>query len=185
MNLGLSNDMIPKLIPQYIPDIFSKLVANVGAELDTQVIFDFGHMAEIVKNIAIKDGANSELIYPLVWLVMSFDESMGGSTDLYTKLEGIRIIIATRTEANYTMQERRDKSFLPVLYPIYASLFNQMSLMSEFRMPSPLKILHKKTDWPYWGKVDQDGNGEANFLNDYVDVVEIKNLKLDISRLVC
>jgi hypothetical protein len=43
-----------------------------------------------------------------------------------------------------------------------------------------MQLQHQKIDHAYWGKQDNNGNGVANLFNDVCDVIEIKNLKLNI-----
>lgn len=116
--------------------------------------------------------------YPLVWYVMNFKEGMG-NVGLYAKLPDPRIYIMTNTQLNYTMKERRDNTFLPILYPIYAELIKQFSLSPYFRITSEESLEHTKIDMPYWS---EDGQ-KTNFYNDYIDAIQIVDLKLEVKRI--
>jgi hypothetical protein len=113
---------------------------------------------------------------------MDFEEVMNGKSGDYAELN-LQLIIATDTSANYTMQERRDKSFLPILYPIYAELLNQFSKSSLLTMA--YNISHTKIDRPYWGVQSGLGNGTGNLFNDFIDAIQIKNFKVNVKRKIC
>ena len=171
------------MITQYIPDLVRDVVAKVATTLQTQVYYDYGHYSEVVKNMDEKDKSyTNKAKYPLVWLVMDFEETMGGKSGDYAELN-LQLIIATDTNAEYTMQERRDKSYLPVLYPIYAELLNQFSLSKVFK--TAYKISHTKIDRPYWGVQSGLGNGTGNLFNDFIDAIQIKNLKVNVKEKIC
>lgn len=168
---------------QYIPDDIKGLVQRTSAALNRPVYYDFGHYLVVENNLILKDQSITlqNAKYPLIWLVMDFQESVGPQfIDISPSL-----IIATSTDVNYTMEERRDNSFLPVLYPIYYELLRQISLTSDFRMPAIGKIIHTKIDRPYWGIQSGQGNGERNMFHDYIDAIEVKNLKLSLRRKIC
>jgi hypothetical protein len=116
---------------------------------------------------------------------MDFDEAIGESPADYARLPGVQFIIAVPTEIEYTMAERRDKNFLPFLYPIYAEFIKQLAVAPELGMPGELLLKHTKTDRPYWGGGDQIGNGTANLFNDFIDAIQIRNLKLNIKQKTC
>lgn len=181
------------MITQYIPDVFAAVVARVSQTMEAlpadpfKVFFDFGHYTEVTKNLTLKDQSptQQDKRYPLVWLVMDFDEQMGANPADYARIPGVQIIIAVPTTIDYTMQERRDKNFIPTLYPIYAELIKQLAVAPEFGMPGELKLVHTKTDRPYWGGSDQLGNGTANLFNDFIDAIQIRNLSLNVKHKIC
>jgi len=179
------------IITQYIPDIIGRVVEAADNVLKLRatpirVYYDFGHYVEIVRNLTDKDKSTTHKNkqYPLVWLVTDFEETMGSNTDLYAKCS-LHFVIAVPSDAKWTMQQRRDKTFLPILYPIYAELLKQLDASFELVSDSDLKIEHTKIDRPYWGKQDADGNGTGNLFNNTVDCIEIKNLKIGVRRKVC
>jgi hypothetical protein len=114
---------------------------------------------------------------------MDFEEQIGGSTN-YADV-ALHFIIAVGTSDTYSMQDRRDISFLPVLYPIYAEFLNQFGCSAAFGMPSIIKIPHTKIDRPYWGIQSGLGNGSKNMFSDYIDAIELKNVKLSVKRKIC
>lgn len=173
------------ILTQYIPDLISEVVDNTAAALGSPVYYDFGHYAVVENNLVEKDGAPTlkDKKYPLIWLVMDFEEQIGGSTN-YADV-ALHFIIAMGTSDTYSMQDRRDISFLPVLYPIYGELLNQFGRSAAFGMPSIIKIQHTKIDRPYWGIQSGSGNGLKNMFSDYIDAIELRNVKLSVKRKIC
>lgn len=171
------------LITQYIPDLVGEVVAKVATTMKQEVYYDYGHYSEVVKNLDEKDKSiTNKAKYPLIWLVMDFEEGMNGKTGDYAELS-LQLIIATDTSADFTMQERRDKSYLPILYPIYAELLNQFSNHRSFN--GAYNTPHTKIDRPYWGVQSGLGNGTGNLFNDFIDAIQIKNFKVNVKRKIC
>lgn len=171
------------MITQYIPDLIGDVVTKVSTAMQSSIYYDFGHYSEVVKNLDERDkNITNKAKYPLVWLVMDFEEQMGSKSGAYAELS-LQLIIATDTNADYDMKQRRDNSFLPVLYPIYSELLNQFSKSTVFGMPATIE--HTKVDRPYWGVQGGLGNGAANLFNDFIDAIQLKNFKVNIKRKVC
>ena len=171
---------------QYIPDLVGQVVAKVDTYFSTRTInpfavsYDFGHYSEVNRNLTLKEGnPDKPLKYPLVWLVMDMEESVG-KLGVYAEVN-MNLIIAVDTTPTLTMQERRDQKFLPVLYPIYARLLEEFKNSKAFQTAAVIQ--HTKIDRPYWGIQDAQGNGVANLFNDYMDAVQIKNLKLTVKNI--
>lgn len=170
---------------QYIPDIFSEVVARVKTALARDVFFDFGHHGDVTKKLIQKNGATETATrtkYPLIWMVTDFEEKLSKDPAYYVELPALRFIIATGTDPNYTMEQRRDTTFLPVLYPIYMEFLNQLSKTKVLGFPKSQDLLHSKFDRSYWGG-QTEGDGGANAFNDHIDAIEIRGLSLRVKTL--
>lgn len=167
----------------YIPDLFKALVTKVDATFSAatadpfHVYFDYGHLNEVTKNLQIKANSITQKTarYPLIWLVMDFEEAKGKTPGIYAELTA-SLVIAVPTLKEYSMEQRKTAVFLKRLYPIYGELLKQFNKSAVFGMPPVARIPHTKIDRPYWG--GQDKSGDANLFNDMVDAIQIKNLKL-------
>jgi hypothetical protein len=166
---------------QYIPDIIGATVQAAATKLGYPLYYQWGHYADVLRIMTAKDKSITQdgTKYPLVWLRTDFIEnvmSYGGYASV-----NFQLFIIKDSLANYTVDERRDNTFLPVLYPIYNELINQITKgVPYFGRPYLMQLQHQKIDHAYWGKQDNNGNGVANLFNDVCDVIEIKNLKLNI-----
>lgn len=178
-----------------IPEIFKSIVERVNEVLSTRdndpfpVFYDFGHYAEVVKNLTTKDGSisNKNRKYPLVWLVMDFVEQYNTLSDGYCVLPDLQILITTVTTPDITTAQRIEKTFKPRLYPIYSELLEQISASGYFQVMSPDSIPHEKIDRPYWGLTAGVGgyNNTANLFNDFIDAIQIRKLRLTVNEEVC
>ena len=176
----------------HIPDLFADIVAKVNQvtmayESPFPVFFDYGHYVEITRNLTQKDASVSQKDkkYPLIWLVMDFDEDFGGIDDSYCDLPALQLIIAVPTQPALTTPERVEKNFRPLLYPIYVELIEQIFQSGYFQTINPDNIKHKMILRPYWGGQDSNGNGTANLFNDFIDAIQVKNLQLKVNESVC
>ncbi len=160
---------------------FRSLAGPVSAAVGRTVYFETGHYADVTKRLQLKDGAIEVLTrekYPLVWLVMDFEEKFGGPD--YCELPNAQIIIAHNTDMNYSQEERESLIFEPILYPIYSELLYQLKESRLFGM-SPV-YEHSKTDRPYWGG-QESGNSENNLFNDMIDAIQLRNLNIQVKNI--
>jgi hypothetical protein len=166
----------PTITRQYIPDLMARVIEEMNETMEFEVFYDFGRVSDIVQNLTEKDGSVSlkGRKYPLIWLVMDFEERyMTSVCEL-----NLKMFIVDITEATYNMEKRRDEVFLPILYPIYTGLLTALSQSTTFGRPSFDRIEHTKIDRPYW-------SGQDNVFNDHIDAIEINNLKLFVKRKLC
>jgi len=180
------------MIPQYIPDIFAGVVNQVSIAMQARTVnpfpvyFDFGHYKEVLRQMEWKDQSVTmkEQKFPMIWLVMDFDESMGENPANYAKISTINFLLMNSTKPEWTMAERRDNNYLPILYPMLAEFIKQISLSVELGMRPEAQLKYTKTDRPYWG-LELGGSNEKNFFNDYLDAIQLRNMNLNIVNKLC
>jgi hypothetical protein len=166
----------------YIPDLVGAAVAKVSTTFSSRptnpfnVYYDFGHHEEVLKNLIYKEqDPTKPKKYPLIWLVTPFKEKRGGNT--FNSIATLHFVIAHYTEMNYSMPERRDNVFMPILYPVYNELMRQLGKSGSFQMPFIPK--HDYMDLQF-AKVDTDG---TNLFGDYVDVIDVRNFELIVKNI--
>jgi hypothetical protein len=166
------------MTPIWIPDLFKEVVSKVSVKLGKPVYFDYGRHPEVQKNLLKKDKSITlkGQKFPLVWLVMDFLEERSSKHDVYCRLPNITIWLIQQTKDDYTMDERRDNTFVPVLYPIYDELLNQLRRSKSFER-TPTGIPHNKIDRAYWGADNK------NMFLSYIDAVEISGLELFVKNI--
>lgn len=173
------------LAVQYIPEIIKGIVDKTRAKLGTDLFFDKGHYTEVSRNlIQLEGNPNKPKKYPLVWLVMDMKENIAPRLGVYADVD-VHIIIANDTDATYTMDQRVNNVFLPVLYPIYQELLNQIMDCPFLFNSLPGAMPHEKYDRYYWGGQDSQGNGQANLFNDCIDAIQIKKITLSVKKQYC
>jgi hypothetical protein len=176
-----------------IPDLFADIAAKVDEALFSRdvdpfhVYFDYGHYAEVTRNLTNKDGGvtTKNKKYPLIWLVMDFVERRG-ELNFPVQLPDLHILIATKTDVDSTTPKRIASNFKPRLYPIYRELLYQMGQSGYFTVTEPETIPHEKIDRPFWGGQDVNGaNGVANLFNDHIDAIQVRKIKLFVNEQIC
>lgn len=182
-----------------VRDIFEQVVNAVSDEVTPylktidesieRVHFMAGHPLEVTNRLTIKDDNGLYLEkYPLIALFHDFDEQRGRQIGEYARLN-LRLIIANNTSSDFIADQRYEKNFKPILYPIYESLLKQITLAKKdkwkyFNMYGSDSIPHIKTDRLFWGTPTAYAN-TANIFNDYLDCIDIRNLELSINIKNC
>jgi hypothetical protein len=139
----------------------------------------YGHPTEMV-NTLTKKGTNDVYKYqkyPLVYLEQDFTEDVS-SVEYYAEISRLTIVILTNTSANFSSIERYNKTFKPILYPLYTKFIEETLWSGSFSFNLNF-VNHDKTDRLFWGTKTAMGN-EKNILNDPIDAIEItlKDLKV-------
>lgn len=151
----------------------------------TGIHYLHGHPLEVIETLAQKDKSNKFRFdkYPLVALFQDFPEVNTGKIEAPIEVS-LHLIIARATRPEYKASERYEKNFKPFLYPIYNEFLRQLNLSGLFMIYDSSVIPHTKYDRLYWGK---EGlfNNQGNIFDDYLDVIELKNLKLKLYKKTC
>jgi hypothetical protein len=169
---------------QVIVNIMSDIVGRVSAKLTPQlsaydntivgVNFMYGPPKEIIRTLQGWNGTSkAQAKYPIVALYQPFVEDKGGDPSM-DAVENIRMIIGRQSDPTWLTDKRYAVNFIPVLYPIYDELMNQIYDDPNVNTYAG-RVKHKKTDWPFF-----DDGKDANPFGDWLDVVEIKNMMLNI-----
>jgi hypothetical protein len=172
--------------PLYVVDEIGTIVSAVDAVtfdvLGKHINYMYGHFTEIVSRLQqlsnSPDVKDKKSKFPLVALITDFAEEHGSMPGVSLEAE-LHIIIANISDPEWIAQKRYEENFKPVLYPIYQELLRQIASPSQktvFVDDAEL-IQHTKIDRLYWGREGLYGNTQ-NIMNDFVDAIEIKNLKI-------
>lgn len=185
--------------PVYLHREFAEIVAAVNVKLIQQlqqvdpgitaVHYMFGHPLEIVNTIGQYDQSSVTRYnkYPLVAFFLDTDVQRGIIPGVYGEYNIHLAIIRECLDANQTANERDLTNFIPVLTPIYMELMNQINLRGDlFHLTFMEALPHKVTNRYYWGRsgLPYTGN-QTNIFNDWVDAIEIQNLKLKVNTSYC
>lgn len=184
------------LQPVYLHREFATIVKAVSDKLTpslkavdpviTGVHYQFGHPLEIINTLGeFTKGETARFDkYPLVAFFLDSTVKRG-EIGLYGEQEINMAIIRACKDPNQTASQRDDFNFIPVLTPIYLELLNQISYRGDlFNIGTPETIEHNMTNRYYWGRKGLWGN-EKNIFNDWVDAIEINNMKLKININYC
>ena len=179
---------------QVLVDIIGSVVERVSAKLTPQlrivddlitgVHYQHGHPKEIIENIAElgKTPSKKTSRFPMIALFQDFPEDMLGN-GFYADIN-LHIIIARATVPTYKADKRYDVNFKPILYPVYEEFIEQLKLSRRFDIPKGDNFSHTKIDRLYWGREGLFGN-DKNIMDDYIDCIEIRDLKLRVKLEKC
>lgn len=171
--------------PIYIVDVFRGIVSAVSGILTTTlqaadplitgVHYEYGHHTDVRERLVTKSKSHPETKYPLVVLfedhrIKHGEEGLAGIADL-------KLIILFSSRKDVTREQREEKVFRPILYPIYFELLKQLKLSGKFQIYDVTKIQHDQINRPHWGDPGLYKN-EGYLFNDVLDGIEIANLQL-------
>jgi len=172
--------------PVYIVDEIGAIVSATDAvtfaAIGKHINYMYGHYLEIISRLqqmtSSPDVADRSSKFPLIALFQDFPEERDRSAGVYASVS-LNMIIAMDTLPEYISSQRYGITFKPILYPIYTEFLNQIAnpkRKNVFIEDCEL-ISHTKIDRVFFGKEGMYG-GSANMFNDYLDCIEIKNLRL-------
>lgn len=169
------------MIP-YLPDIMKDVVTKVDAVLSNRVpdpfrvYFDHGIYSQVNRSVY-----ENQENFPLVWLMMNYDEDRGRDFSVYAEVS-CNLVIVVPTDNSYTQKQRDDITIKPRLLPIYEEFIKQVSNSQKFSTPPINQIRHKMTVRPYWGGGDVNGADTDNLFKKHVDAIKISGLQLKIKH---
>lgn len=182
MNTHVVADLIGNVVARTESAILPYLI---GREPLIQALsYQHGHPLEVVQMLSQKDESTTyrSKRFPVIALFHDFKEIMNPRPGVYATVT-LNIIIANETKPEYVADDRYDVNFRPFLYPIYDEFVKQLRRSGYFIIggngPS-----HEKIDRLYWGKTNTYANTDG-VSNDYLDCIEINNLKLDVNEKIC
>lgn len=163
-------------------EILKEIVQKVQSKMGKEIFFTFGNATEISEKLILMSqfAESAKKKYPLFAVFTDIKESKGNEVAHFAEVDIDTIVIATFTDKNYHSEQRLELTIKPVLVPIYEEFLEQLAKSSYFTFTDKRQILHDKTDRLSWGQsaIFTDNN----FASDFIDAIEINNLKLIIKR---
>lgn len=173
---GIMRDVTAGVNTKLLPDL------KTYDENITGVYFRHGHFLEIRKVLEqISKSESKSEQFPLIGLFRDFPEQEGQTVGIYSE-PNIKLIIATRTQPNWTADQREERSFIPILYPIYFEMLRQFTLDKRI-MGYNESTPRTRTDHYFWGN-NTLFEKTANIFNEFTDSIEV-DIKLKINLKNC
>jgi len=167
-----------------IVDEIGKVAAATNTALAAKnfphsVYYMYGHPKEVNQRLQEMTDSPTEgnKKFPLIWLFtdIMIERNLVG---LYGQTK-LRFLIANYTEGHYRADQRTSLNFIPVLHPIKEEFINQLFLHKQFTNENEVEFA--ETDMYYYGSQLND----KNVLNDRIDAIELRNVKLTIKLPIC
>lgn len=166
--------------------IISNEIAATGSSLIQQIRYSKSSFDELIETLAQEDKSSVGRFtkYPLIHLVQDVSIERGGDIGFYG-LTNLNIIFIHQTRQAYKTQEREDKVFKPVLWPIYYEFMEQLKMSAWITNTWQVtgEFRHRVTERGFWGT--RQLQASKNILNDYVDAIEVQNLSIKINYSNC
>lgn len=134
----------------------------------------YGHVREINSRLLEKqkDKTFKYQRYPLVALKLDIDEQVRSSVVEYN----LNLAFITFTSATMDAEQRMERVFKPLLYPMYERFLIALEQSGLFFWLGQTPD-HVKTDRPFWGTSTSNANVQHIF-SDPIDAIEITDLKI-------
>lgn len=161
--------------PAYtLVDVLGEVVTAVKQAMNLPNLnYQYGYVTELNETLAQWSKTNewSAKKFPLIWVAQPFTISRG-TQGFYGNVEGLKIAIITDSNKALKAKDRMDQKFKPILYPIYNSFLEQLSLHPAIADDPNRK--HKLIDRYYWG------DNQKSELNDVIDCIILDQLAISI-----
>ncbi len=176
-----------------IPEIMQRVVDAVNAEMlhvikqykpDVEVIrFDYGHPSDIASKLAIlsKTPQNAVKKFPLICLFMDVNKEVDNEKPGERLTARLNMVICCNSTATWTPQDRTERTFKPILWPIYKSFMKHLARSKATTTPVNGVFNHRPIDRYQWGKggLEYYENGEKGVFKDVIDAVELLDLEVE------
>ena len=169
-----------------LPTIIANETAALGSSLIQQIRFSKSSFDELIETLGQADKSGVERFnkFPLTHLVQDMVINRGADTGIFGTAT-VNIIFVHQTQQSFKTEERDEKVFKPVLWPIYYQFLEQLKKNNwVFQTDTTTgEFPHRVIKRAFWG--NRNLQGSKNILNDYVDAIEVQNLQLKINYSNC
>lgn len=163
-----------------IVEVFQDVVCNVSDKYGTSINYIFGsadYLKEQLDTFAQSyDTAFSS--FPLIALFTPIEEQREG-TD--TTSASLNMIIAVNSEREWDNGERLERTFRPILRPIYEELLRTLKEDARFDFGYGEEIKHSYSENYSYGRYGAYTPSQQE-LGCAIDAIDIKNLKVTITQ---
>lgn len=189
------NPVVTDIIGEVIQKVSAKVFTDpayaavktaIEQQLSTsvkEITYMHGHPIEIIGTLSQRDGTDNELKfkkYPLFALFQDFSEQpVAGGFEA-----NLQLIIATSTQQELKADQRYAITFRPILYPLHELFFSELN--KHKKVISFYRADYQKYDRVFWGTVgDLMAGTQVRLFNDYLDAIELQNLKVKFYNNNC
>lgn len=174
---------IPKLIGQVVDRVRTAKLAELIAYDSTieTIAYMYGNIKEIIK--ILNEKTQNETLkyqkYPLFILIE--DIQIDRRNTQFYGTPTLNLIICNHTKNTYNSEQREAINFTNILRPLYEEFLLQLSKQKGFVINNWRAIDHLVTERKFWGANEQT----QNKLGDYIDAIEIEQMRFPIDWKAC
>lgn len=184
------DDIIGEVVQATSDAILTTIQANetevLGSSLITQIRYSKSSFDELIETLFQEDKSSAGRLtkYPLIHLIQDVSIDRGGDIGFYGT-PSLNLVFIHQTQQAFKTEERDEKVFKPVLWPIYYEFMEQLKksawIMDTWQVTGEFR--HRVIKRAFWGNRKLEGS--KNILNDYVDAIEVQNLGVKINYSNC
>lgn len=164
--------------PYIVEHEIGEAVAATKTALALPVLnYQYGYIQEIDATLATnaKTKEQAEKSFPIVILKAGY-RVVKGKFGYYGVTNGLDIIVATNTKAEYKAAKRIDEKFSPVLIPIAEELLYQIGRRLAFGNAYPYRMPHGTINAYFFG------NQKEAAVSDILDAIIIPGIELNVKN---
>lgn len=168
----------------FIVEEIGAVVAKVNTALTaknfgTTVYYMYGHPKEITKRLQELSNSTTQKDKKFPLIILFTDITITHDTLGFYGSTSLRMLVCNYTQPEYISEKRTEINFKPILHPIKEELLKQIELHTQFTFEEDLKF--SETDMYFYGSQIND----KNIFNDYIDAIELNNIKLNVKNKIC
>lgn len=141
--------------------------------------FMYGHPLELISLLKKKseDPSARYSKFPCVMLFADVNQQQSSVKGLPYDVSLNMVIAMSNSKPDMEASQRISTKFVPILRPIYQQLIEEIFRSGFFHLQNTNLISGYSIERLFWGRESLGGN-DANKLNDYIDAIEIRGMKL-------
>lgn len=158
----------------------------LGSTYIQQIRYSKSSFNELIETLSQADKSGEERYnkYPLIHLVQDITIERGQDAGLFGTAT-LNIIFIHQTKQTYKIEDRDEKVFKPVLWPMYYMFLEQLKknnwIMGDFDTTGEFR--HRVIKRAFWG--NRQLKSSESILTDFVDALEVQNLQVKINYSNC
>jgi hypothetical protein len=162
-----------------------KLVESTAKLYGSEVFFFHGHLRDIAANFSLMDTTSrwKSQKYPCIVLLQDFavERPSAKSHKPYQARCKTQWLILADSDATYTPEQRYDKVYTPVLYPIYEAFVKSLA-QSKVVVGDTSHTQIDRLRMTNSFNEAATAQGLKAALNDYLDGIEVRDLNLELRK---
>jgi len=184
------DDIIGEVVQATSDKVLATIQANeasvLGNSLITQIRYSKSSFDELIETLLQEDKSDAGRLtkYPLIHLIQDVSIERGNDIGVYGS-PTLNIVFIHQTQQAFKTEERDEKVFKPVLWPIYYEFLEQLKwnewVLDTWQVTGEFR--HRVIKRAFWG--NRQLQGSKNILSDYVDAIEVQNLGVKINYSNC
>lgn len=168
----------------FIVEEIGAVVSKVNTALTAKnfgrtVYYMYGHPKEITKRLQELSNSTTQKDKKFPLIILFTDITITHDTPGFYGSTSIRMLVCNITQPEYISEKRTEINFKPILHPIKEELLNQIERHTQFTFEEDLKF--SETDMYFYGSQIND----KNIFNDYIDAIELDNIKMNVKNKIC